>query len=504
MTPRYILVIDQGTSATKAVLVGEDGHIAARFDTKHVQSYPQPGWVEHDPEEIAVRVSEAVRGVLQASGIDPAGIAAVSVSNQRETAMIWDRATGRPVYPAIVWQCNRAEAICRRMEAEGKADMVRRKTGLVLSPYFSAAKLAWILENVPGARERAERGELAAGTMDAWLVWQLTGGAVHATDWSNASRTQLLNLETLAWDPELLDAFGLPASLMPRLLDSDAVFGETTVGGLLPAPVPVTGVMGDSHAALFGQLCFRRGMVKTTYGTGSSIMMHIGDKPLASDGGLVTSIAWGRGGRVEYVLEGNLNCTGAVIKWLVDDLGLIASSREAGTIAASIADTDGVYLVPAFVGLGAPYWESRARAAITGMTRGTGKAQVVRAAEECIAYQVKDIVDRMAHDAGISIRELRVDGGPTRDAFLMQFQADMLGLRVTAGHAEELSARGAALMGGLTTGLWESPEALEALDFPATVYEARMDGETRNRLYAGWQHAVQGVLAQVDAPEPAT
>ena len=494
MSARYILTIDQGTSATKAVLVGEDGCIAARCDASHTQTYPHPGWVEHDPEEIAQRIHDSVRGVLSLSGISGAQIAAVSVSNQRETVMIWDRASGKPVYPAIVWQCNRAEDICRRIEAAGLAEMVRERTGLVLSPYFSAAKLAWILENVPGVRERAERGELAVGTMDSWIVWQLTGGKVHATDWSNASRTQLLNLETLSWDPDLLVAFGIPASLMPQILDSDAHFGETTTGNILPSPVPISGVMGDSHAALFGQLCFSRGMVKTTYGTGSSIMMNIGRKPLRSEGGLVTSIAWGRKGQVDYVLEGNLNCTGAVIKWLVEDLGLISSPREACALSESIPDTDGVYLVPAFVGLGAPYWESRARASISGMTRGTGKAQVVRAAEECIAYQVKDIVDQMSRDTGISIRELRVDGGPTRDRFLMQFQADMLSLRVTAGHAEELSARGAALMAGLTVGFWPDTDALEQLSFPATVFDCHMDEPTRYRLYTGWKAAVAGVL----------
>ncbi len=495
MHAKTILAIDQGTSATKAVLVGADGQIIARCDAQHAQVYPHPGWVEHNPKEIVLRVSEAVRAVLSQAGFDGSQIAAVSVSNQRETVMIWDRATGEPVYPAIVWQCNRAESICQRMEACGLADMVQQRTGLVLSPYFSAAKMAWILENIPGTRERAERGELAAGTMDSWIVWHLTGGAVHATDWSNASRTQLLNINKLCWDPDLLEAFGLPASLMPKILDSDGPFGQTTIGGILPSPVPITGVMGDSHAALFGQLCFSRGMVKTTYGTGSSIMMNIGSKPLKSESGLVTSIAWGRQGQVDYVLEGNLNCTGAVIKWLVEDLGLISSPREAATLSASVADTDGVYLVPAFVGLGAPYWESRARASICGMTRGTGKAQVVRAAEECIAYQVKDIVDRMATDTGFSILEMRVDGGPTRDTFLMQFQADMLNLKVTAGHTEELSARGAALMAGLSIGIWKDTEALEQLLFPATVFNSQMDEATRSRLYTGWKSAVAGVLA---------
>jgi len=493
---RCILVIDQGTSATKAVLVGEDGLIKARFDTLHKQYYPQPGWVEHDPIEIAERMLEAAAGVLKESGVDAGNIAAVAISNQRETALVWDRSTGIPIYPAIVWQCNRAEDICRRLEAANQAEWIKEKTGLVLSPYFSAAKIAWILENLPGAREKAQAGTLAAGNMDAWLIWNLTGGRVHATDYSNASRTQLFNIHTLSWDDTILEAFRIPVNMLPKVMDSDAVFGVTTLSGLLPNAVPITGVMGDSHAALFGQLCFQKGMAKATYGTGSSIMMNIGEKPVISQGGLVSSLAWSYSGKAEYVLEGNLNCTGAVIKWLVDDLELISSSKDAGEIAKTVTDTGGVYLVPAFVGLGAPYWDSHARASVTGMTRGTKKAHVVRAAEECIAYQVKDLVDLMRNESGLALIELRVDGGPTRDAFLMQFQADMLNMQVTVGHSEELSARGAALMAGLSIQFWNSKDDLRTLHFPATIYNSNMNDIIREPLYRGWKHAVASVLTK--------
>jgi glycerol kinase len=495
MEGRCILGIDQSTSGTKALLFDQAGNIVVRADVPHAQHYPRPGWVEHDAEEIFANTLRAAKEAIDASGVAPASIAAVAVSNQRETAVVWSRKSGKPVHNAVVWQCRRGADICGRLEAAGAAPAVKEKTGLVLSPYFSASKIAWILEDVPGAREAADSGELLCGTVDSWLVWKLTSGAVHATDYSNASRTQLFNLSTLDWDGDLLRLFGIPRSMLAELRFSDETFGRTDLGGLLPAPVPITGVMGDSHAALFGQCCFSRGMAKATYGTGSSIMMNIGGRRALSERGLVTSIAWGMGGKVEYVFEGNINCAGSTIQWLVEDLALIASAKEAGSLALSVPDAEGVYLVPAFVGLGAPYWDSGARASITGMTRGTKKAHVVRAAEESIAYQIKDILDLMVSESGADLRELRVDGGPTKDAFLMQFQADILDIPVARSAVEELSATGAARMAGLAVGFWQDKEELNALRRGAETYRRSMGGDRAARLYAGWKEAVSRTLS---------
>lgn len=494
MENAYILGIDQGTSGTKAILFDSGGRMVHRCNAGHAQTYPQPGWVEHDAQEIYLRTLEAAQALIAESGIDPAAVRAVSISNQRETAVVWDGRSGIPAHNAVVWQCRRGAAICERLEKAGAAEEVRRKTGLVLSPYFSAAKIAWILENVAGAREKADRGELRCGTIDSWLVWKLTGGAVHATDYSNASRTQLFDLRALRWDDGLLGLFGIPRSMMAEVRSSDARFGETDLGGLLPAPVPITGVMGDSHAALFGQCCFRPGMAKATYGTGSSIMMNVGSTPVESRSGLVASIAWARGGAVEYVLEGNINCTGATIKWLVDDLELIPDSKSAGAIAASVPDNQGVYLVPAFVGLSAPYWDSEARASVTGISRGTRRAHLVRAAEESIAYQIRDVLDAMAAEAGAPLRELRVDGGPTRDDFLMRFQADILGIPVVRTIIEELSSIGATYMAGLAIGFWKDAAELEALRAVDRTFSSGMDQDTRSRYYEGWKAAVGRTL----------
>jgi len=495
MAARFIIGIDQSTSGTKALLFDRAGGIVGRTDVPHAQRFPRPGWVEHDPEEIHANTLRAAKDLLAASEIDPGAVAAVAISNQRETAVVWNRRSGRPVHNAVVWQCRRGTDICARLEALGAAAAVKEKTGLVLSPYFSASKIAWILEEIPGARESASRGELLCGTIDSWLIWKLSGGAVHATDYSNASRTQLFDIAGLRWDDDLLRLFSIPRSMLAELRFSDETFGETDLDGILPTPVPISGVMGDSHAALFGQGCFARGMAKATYGTGSSIMMNIGERPARSGRGLVTSIAWGLGGKVEYVFEGNINCAGSTIQWLVEDLGLISSAKEAGVLAKSVPDTEGVYLVPAFVGLGAPYWDSAARATITGMTRGTKKAHVVRAAEESIAYQVKDILDLMVAESGADLRELRVDGGPTKDAFLMQFQADILDIPVDRAAVEELSATGAARMAGLAVGFWNSKEELAELRRTAGTYRRAMDEATRARLYTGWKEAMGRTLS---------
>ena len=371
---------------------------------------------------------------------------------------------------------------------------MKEKTGLVLSAYFSAAKIKWILDNVEGARAKAEEGKLMYGTVDSWLVWKLTNGKSHATDYSNASRTQLFNIRELKWDEALLQIFNIPQTMAPEIKYSDEIFGYTTINGILNKEIPITGVMGDSHAALFGQKCFKKGMAKATYGTGSSVMMNIGKKMLQSSHGLVTSIAWGMNNQVEYVFEGNINCTGATIEWLVKDLELITDAKMSGKIASSIESTEGVYLVPAFVGLSAPYWNSEAKASILGMSRGTKKAHIVRAAEESIAYQIKDIVDLMAKESGVEVRDLRVDGGPTRDTFLMQFQANILGVRLVCNKIEELSAMGSAFMAGLAKGFWNSKEEIEELRTSSINFNCKMDDRKRDILYRGWKEAVKRTL----------
>jgi glycerol kinase len=494
MSETMILGIDQSTSGTKAMIFSREGVILHRVDVQHEQIYPKPGWVEHNPLHLYQNTIKAAKMVITEAHIDRNSIAAVAITNQRETAVVWDKDSGLPVYNAVVWQCNRGQDICEKLRMDGHADRIQEKSGLILSPYFSAAKIAWILDNVSFARENAERGALLCGTVDSWLIWKLTGG-VHATDYSNASRTQLFNLTDARWDPELLSLFRIPESMLPAIRFSDEIFGETDFEGFLPKAVPITGVMGDSHAALFGHNCFRPGMAKATYGTGSSIMMNIGTQAIKPSKGLVATIAWGMNKRLHYALEGNINCTGATIQWLVDDLGLINSPKEAGKIASSIDDNEGVYLVPAFVGLSAPYWDSEARASITGMSRGTKKAHVVRAAEESIAYQIKDVVDLMIQASDTKLLELRVDGGPTKDTFLMQFQADLLGIPVVRSAVEELSATGSAYMAGLAVGFWKDESEISRLRPNSKTYQRSMDAHRAEALYAGWKQAVRRTLS---------
>ena len=495
MENRYVLAIDQSTSSTKAILFDRQGQLVHRCSVDHCQYYPKPGWVEHDAEEIYKNTLKAINMVLDESGISRQQIAVLGITNQRETVVVWDKKTGKPVYNAVVWQCQRGGKICRRLEDEGLTGIVRKKTGLVLSPYFSAAKIKWILDNISGVRQRAEMGEILAGTMDSWILWNLTRGKVHATDYSNASRTQLFNIHELKWDNELLKIFTIPASMLPKVKCSNVVFGYTLPDIVFEREIPIAGLMGDSHAALFGQNCFKKGMVKITYGTGSSIMMNIGKEPLESINGLVTSIAWGFDNEADYVFEGNINCTGATIKWLVDELQLISDSKISGKIAATVESNAGVYIVPAFVGLSAPYWDSDARATITGISRGTKKAHIVRAAEESIAYQIKDILDLMVIESGIQLQELRVDGGPTRDEFLMQFQADMLNVTIVTSKIEELSAIGTAFMAGLAVGFWASREEIGALRAADTIFDCKMEEDTRAILYKGWKEAIRRTLS---------
>lgn len=487
---KYILSIDQSTQGTKALLFDERGALLCRADRPHRQIVDEKGWVEHDPKEILANTLQVAKDVVEKAGIDKSEIAALGLSNQRETSVAWDRATGKPVYNAIVWQCARGAAICEGLAQRGYGEMARRTTGLQLSPYFPAAKLAWIMQNVEGVAERARAGEICVGTIDSWLVYNLSADHRHCTDYSNASRTQLFNINTLAWDTELLELFGIDPACMATVTDSDGDFGVTDLGGWLAKPIPIRGVLGDSHGALFGQGCLRPGMTKATYGTGSSIMMNIGEKPVFSDLGVVTSLAWKIGGKVNYVLEGNINYTGAVITWLKDDLKLIEGPGETEALARTANPGDSCYLVPAFSGLGAPYWDSGARAAIVGMSRTTGKNEVVRAALDCIAYQITDIVKAMGESAGVPIGELRVDGGPTRNGYLMQFQSDMLGIPVRIPDSEELSGIGAAWAAGFACGLYDE-NVFNVLK--RTAYAPEMSAQARDEKYAGWQDAVRRV-----------
>lgn len=489
MKKNTILSIDQSTAGTKAMLFGPDGALIARCDRPHRQITNELGWVEHDPEEIYQNLLLSVRELFAQSGAAPEQVCAIGISNQRETGVMWDD-TGKPVHNAVVWQCARAAALCESLERKGLAPIVKEKTGMNLSPYFTAAKFGWLLENVPEARRLAESKRLRCGTIDSWLLFKLTGQ--HKTDYSNASRTQLFNIQTLCWDDELCTAFGVPADSLPEVCFSDSLFGMTDMEGILPAAVPVRGVMGDSHAALFAQGCTSRGMTKATYGTGSSVMMNTENRCVRSET-LVTSLAWGRGGQVSYVLEGNINYSGAVIQWLIHDLELIASPKEAAAIAAQVPSANGVYLVPAFSGLGAPYWCSEARAILCGMNRGTRKAHIVRAAEESMAYQIKDIAEAMNQAAGSALKELRTDGGPTADTVLMQFQADMLGVPVRTASIQELSGAGAAYMAGLSCGLYE--EGVLYQNSGAGAYTPEMTENSREELYGGWKKAVALALS---------
>ena len=491
MAEKYMISIDQSTQGTKALLFDEGGSLIKRTDKPHEQIVNEKGWVSHNPAEIYENVIDVVARLTK--DIDGSRIIGVGISNQRETSLAWDRITGEPLADAIVWQCARAADICERVERQGKAEDIRRKTGMNLSPYFPASKIAWLLENVEGAREKADRGEICHGTIDSWLVYKLTGGKSYKTDYSNASRTQLFNIFELKWDEEICALFGIDPSNMAQVCDSDSEFGKTDFEGVLPKKVPIHGVLGDSHGSLFGQGCLKPGMTKSTYGTGSSIMMNIGEKPVLSTHGVVTSLAWSMGGKVNYVLEGNLNYTGAVITWLKDDLKLIRSPGETGTLAREAVQDDELYLIPAFSGLGAPYWDSRATAAIVGMTRTTGKAEVVRAGVECIAYQITDIVKAMCEDAGVRLGELRVDGGPTKNEYLMQFQSDIADVAVQVPDSEELSGIGPAYAAGLALGVWDE-SIFGRLN--RVKYAPGMDGETRKKKYNGWKAAVSTVLTK--------
>lgn len=493
MKKNYVIAVDQSTSATKAILFDAACRVVSRINIEHRQYYPEAGWVEHDAEEIYQNTVEAIRRLVAETEIEQDAALSLAITNQRETVVVWSAKTGKPIAHAVVWQCQRGAEICRRLKEAGHEKTFLRKSGLRIDPYFSASGVKWLLDHVEGAREAANNGELRMGTIDSWLIWKLTGGAVHATDYTNASRTLLFNIHTLDWDDELLALFDVPRSMVPEAKPCDTVYGRTTVEGLFSEGLEIAGVLGDSHGALTGQMCFEAGMGKATYGTGSSVMVNIGEEAVAAPDGLVTSVGFAAQGKVFYAFEGNIHCTGATLRWLTDQLQLIASPAETEALATSVADNGGVYLVPAFAGLGAPWWNSEAKAVIAGMTLATTKAHVVRAALEAIPYQIKDLVDLMTGQAGIALKELRVDGGPTKNRFLMQFQADMLGATINRSDIEEASAMGAVVMNGLARGMWRSFDEVAALRTSDNRITPQMAADEREKRYAGWIEAVKMV-----------
>ena len=487
----YILALDQGTTSSRAIVFDQAGQIVASEAHEFTQHFPKPGWVEHDPGEIWDTQLRALRGAVSRAGIGYDEIAAIGITNQRETTVVWDRQTGEPVYPAIVWQSRQTVPICEDLKARGLESLFRERTGLVVDAYFSGTKVRWILDEVAGARERATRGELAFGTIDSWLIYKLTGGRVHATEYSNASRTLLYDVFKLRWDPELLEALDVPPAMMPEVRDSSGKFGEVDPELLDGASLPISGVAGDQQAALFGQACFERGSTKNTYGTGCFILMNTGTEARRSDTGLLTTIAWGIDGRVEYALEGSIFVAGAAVQWLRDQLGVIEQASESEAIAASVPDTGGVYLVPAFTGLGAPYWDPHARGTLVGLTRGSSRAHIVRAALEAIAYQTRDVLDCFERDTGLRAQELQVDGGATANSFLMQFQADVLGIPVRRPSVSETTALGAAYLAGLAVGFWENQAQIAANWQEDRRFEPNLPEARRDELYTGWRRAVE-------------
>jgi glycerol kinase len=487
---RYVLALDQGTTSSRALLFDHAGQVSGLAQRETAQSYPQPGWVEQDPEEIWQTQLAVAREAIERASTTAQDIAALGVTNQRETTVVWERATGRPVYPAIVWQDRRTAALCEQLKQQGLEALFTGRTGLLLDPYFSGTKVRWILDHVPGARARAEAGELAFGTIDTWLVWKLTGARAHLTDASNASRTLLFNIHAGDWDDKLLQLMRVPRAILPQVVASSATAAETDPA-LFGRALPIAGIAGDQQAALFGQRCVIPGMVKNTYGTGCFMLMHTGERSVDSHSRLLTTVAWQQAGRREFALEGSVFVAGAAVQWLRDGLGLIRSTEEVEAVAASVADTGGVYLVPAFTGLGAPHWDPYARGVIAGLTRGTTAAHLARATLEAIAYQTADILAAMQADSGIELKELRVDGGATRNNLLMQFQADILDVPVVRPQVLESTALGAAALAGLGVGWWRSASELDAQWNAERVFEPAMEPQRRAQLRAGWTRALE-------------
>jgi len=493
---KYILSLDQGTTSSRAIVFNHEGEIISIAQKEFTQIYPNAGWVEHDALEIwSTQLAVAAEAIVKA-GLSATDINAIGITNQRETTVVWDKKTGKPIYNAIVWQDRRTSTYCDEIKSKGLANKIQEKTGLIIDSYFSATKAKWILENVPGAREKADAGELAFGTIDTWLIWKLTNGNVHVTDVTNASRTMLYNIHTLSWDDELLALFGIPKSMLPEVKSSSEVYGETA-GNILAAKIPISGIAGDQQAALFGQMCTETGMVKNTYGTGCFMLMNIGKTPKISANNLLTTIAWQINGEVNYALEGSIFIAGAVVQWLRDELGMISRSADVETLAAKVKDTQGVYIVPAFAGLGAPHWDQHARGTITGLTRGTNKSHIARAALESIAYQTMDVLKAMEADAGVSIAELRVDGGATANNLLMQFQADLLSCKVVKPKITEVTALGAAYLAGLATGFWSSVDEIREQWKIDKTFIAEADIDNTQRI-KGWNNAIKATRVHTE------
>jgi glycerol kinase len=487
---RFVMALDQGTTSSRAILFDAEGAVAAIDQYEFPQHFRHPGWVEHDPEEIWASQLRAARGVLARAGAAGSDVAAIGITNQRETALVWERAGGGAIHPAIVWQSRQSAGICERLRAEGRSDEVRQRTGLVIDAYFSGTKVRFILDAVEGAQQRAEAGELAFGTVDSWLLEKLTKGRVHATEYSNASRTLLYNIRECDWDDTLLRALDVPRAMLPEVCDTSGVFGVTDPEWF-GAEIPIAGIAGDQQAALFGQGCTRPGQAKNTYGTGCFLLMNTGGQARVSESGLITTIGWGIGGEVTYALEGSIFVAGSAVQWLRDGLGLVEQVSETEALAASVEDTEGVYLVPAFVGLGAPYWDERARGTLVGITRGTSRAHLIRATLESIAYQTRDVVDCLHRDSGLRLEALQVDGGACENDFLMQFQADILGVPVVRPPVLEVTAFGAAALAGIAVGFWPDRESISQSLSGSTRFEPSMSADRRDALYADWQRAVE-------------
>ena len=488
--PKYMMALDSGTTSNRCILFDRAGRIVSVAQREFTQYFPQPGWVEHDANEIWATLLGVAVEAMQMAGAAAADIAAIGITNQRETTIVWDKVTGEPVHHAIVWQCRRTSEYCDELRARGLTARFREKTGLVLDAYFSATKLHWLLENVPGVRERAAKGELLFGTVETWLIWKLTGGRAHVTDYSNASRTMLFNINTLDWDEEILAELNIPRSMLPKPLPSSGLFG-TTDPSLLGGEIPITGAAGDQQAALFGQTCFQPGEAKNTYGTGCFLLMNTGEKPVFSQNGLVTTIAWGLGEKVTYALEGSIFVAGAAIQWLRDEMKLIANAAESEAVAQEVADTNGCYVVPAFTGLGAPYWDQYARGAIVGLTRGCNRAHIVRATLDSLTYQTYDVLNAMRADSGIALASLKVDGGASANNYLMQTQADVIGAPVLRPTCVESTAMGAAYLAGLAVGFWRDQAEIRKIWAVDRTFEPQLDAKSRDARLHGWHRAVQ-------------
>lgn len=492
---KYILSLDQGTTSSRAILFNKAGEIVHVAQKEFTQHFPKPGWVEHNANEIWGSILAVIASVLSESNVKPEQIAGIGITNQRETTVVWDKETGVPVYNAIVWQSRQTSGICDELKEKGYNDLFREKTGLLIDAYFSGTKVKWILDNVEGARQKAEAGKLLFGTIDTWLIWKLSGGRAHVTDYSNASRTLMFNIYDLKWDEELLEILGVPASMLPEVKPSSEVYAQTIAYHFFGHEVPIAGAAGDQQAALFGQACFEKGMAKNTYGTGCFMLMNTGEKAVRSEHGLLTTLAWGLNGKVEYALEGSIFVAGSAIQWLRDGLRMLKNAKDSEDYASKVESTDGVYVVPAFVGLGTPYWDSDVRGAVFGLTRGTSKEHFVRATLESLAYQTKDVLSAMEADSGIELKTLRVDGGAVKNNFLMNFQSDILNVPVERPVVNETTALGAAYLAGLAVGYWESQEEIAKQWAIDRSFDPKMSEEDRDQLYGGWKKAVKAAMA---------